>query len=106
MEIIYIFNSKSKDELMKSINLKNIKYISIKEYYERKDQFNDKDYLFIIDQNLIKENEINEIKNKKRPESIILLSETLDWDKLIDTFEKGETYYVKPIKEDDFKDLI
>ncbi len=106
MEFVFITNSKYKVEPDKNIKLGNIKYMNLDEYFEKKQNLENLDCIYIIDQNSIKESDLNEVISGKKPESIILLNDTLDWDKLIQTFESGLTYYVKPIKEDDFKNLI
>lgn len=103
MELLYITNSSNIDEIKKSISLKNIKYLNYEQYVLKKQDYLNKDYLLIIDKNTIKENYIEQIKEGRKPESIILLSDTLDWDKLIETFEKGENFYIKPIKKEDFE---
>lgn len=102
MELLFICDSKNKDELKKTIKIKNLKYLSSEEYFNLSSNYNDKDYLIIIDKDHVKQNYIDKIRESKRPESIIIVNETMDWDKLIETFERGETFYVKPIKNDDF----
>lgn len=103
MELLYITNSDKIDELKKSIEIKNIIYLSFDQYISKKQDYINKDCLFIIDKNTIKENLIEQIKEGRKAESIVLLSDTLDWDKLIETFEKGENFYIKPIKKEDFE---
>ncbi len=106
MRILYLHNSSNIEELKKNNNFMNFEYLNIKEYLKNKNQYYDKNCLFIIDKKSVDRIFINEIEKEKSPELIILLNDTLNWDELIETFEHGETYYVKPIKEEDFKDLI
>lgn len=103
MEIIYITEISKTKDIKQNLKIKNIKYIKSDDYLKIKDQFLAKDYLLVIDKNYIKDDELNKIKEGKNPESIVLLSDTLDWDSLIETFKKGETFYLKPVKKEDFE---
>lgn len=104
MELLFISGS-NKELNVEKTKLKKLKRLNVEEYFEHEKNFTNKECLFIIDKNSVKQENIDRIRKGKKPEFIILLSDTLDWDKLIETFEKGETFYVKPIKEEDFKNL-
>ncbi|MCR4422679.1 MAG: hypothetical protein GYA61_04780 [Spirochaetales bacterium] len=104
MKLLFISDS-DKEVLKNNINLENFKFINSNEYFQKENYYSDKESILIIDRNSIKEEKIERIRKSKNPESIILLSETLDWDKLIDTFQRGETFYVKPVRKEDFENF-
>ncbi|HPC37870.1 MAG TPA: hypothetical protein PLF21_01030 [Exilispira sp.] len=91
MELLFISGS-NKELNSEKIKLKKFKRLNVEEYFELEKNFANEECLFIIDKNSVKEENIDRIRKGKKPESIILLSDTLDWDKLIETFEKGETF--------------
>lgn len=103
MKLFYISDSYDNDEIRNKIKLNNITIFNSSEFLEKQKYYANVDYLLLIDNKSVNEEYIAKIKENKKPESIIIISETLDWDKLIETFKKGETFYVKPIKEEDFK---
>ncbi len=104
MDLLFISDS-DKELLKNNINLKNLKIINSSEYLQKEEYYRNKESILIIDRNSIKEEYLEKIRKSKKPESIILLSETLDWDKLIETFQRGETFYVKPVRKEDFENF-
>lgn len=101
MKIYYISdNDKFFPQILEKIH--DVTFLSSDKFLVLQDELNRTDSIFLIEEKYVTQHTIEKIESLFGKENIILLDDHINWDRLIEIFSRGEMYYSKPIKKEDF----
>ena len=101
MHIYYISdNDKFFQQILEKIH--DVTFLSPDKFLVLQDELSKRDSVFLIEEKYVPQQTIEKIEGLFSQENIILLDDHINWDRLIEIFSRGEMYYSKPIKKEDF----